>query len=231
MRVPWRWRDHDRMNTTPPSRLHRRVAASAFVSLGIAIGSVISAAPAIAAPSEVDPSTLTPAPPDYFNADCRAAGQQIICDLDFIDPFHPVDEPTGIICDSAAGPFEVLDTSDRWVQGKRYYSADGLLERRHFTDHYAGTLTNSVTGASVAYDQHGTYLHDLAIPGDVTTGTEENTTHLRAHTSTGVVLIDAGRLIISVDDGSTLFRAGQHPFDDYFEGDAGALAPLCSALS
>ena len=120
------------MNTSHSSELSRRVAASAIVSLGIAFGSVVSAGAATAAPAEVDPSTLTPAPPDYFNAECREAGQQIICDLEFVDPFHPVNEPTGIICDSAAGPFEVLDTSDRWVQGKRYYNTEGLLERRHF---------------------------------------------------------------------------------------------------
>lgn len=219
------------MNTSQSIELSRRVAASATVLLGIALGSVVSAGPATAAPADVDPSTLTPAPPDYFNADCREAGQQIICDLEFVDPFHPVNEPTGIICDSAAGPFEVLDTSDRWVQGKRYYNTKGLLERRHFADWYEGVLTNSVTGATVTYDQHDTYVHDLATPGDVTSGTETRTTHWRGQTSTGVVLVDAGRIVVSVEDESTLFRAGQHPFDDYFEGDASAVAPLCSALS
>lgn len=186
----------------------------------------------MAAPSEVDPSTLTPAPPDYFNAECREVGRQIICDLSFVDPARPVAEPTGIVCDSAAGKFAVLDTSIRSVEGTRYYSADGLLERRRFSDRSEGVLTNSITGVFVTYDQRTTYLHDLTTPGDVTTGAENRTAHLRIATSTGIVLIEAGRVVLSVGDESTLFRAGPHPIDDYFvEGDTGAVAPLCSALS
>jgi hypothetical protein len=225
-------RHHRPMNASSSSMLSR-VAASATIALAIAFGSVVSAGPAMAAaPSEVDPSTLTPGPPDYFNAECREAGQRVICDLSFVDPVRPVAEPTGIVCDSAAGQFEVLDTSIRSVQGKRYYSAEGLLERRHFSDRIEGVLTNSITGASVTYDQRTTYLHDLTTPGDVTTGAENRTAHLRVATSTGVVLIEAGRLVLSVEDESTLFRAGPHPIDDYFvEGDTSAVAPLCSALS
>ena len=219
-----------RMNTSFPSGL-RRKAVAAIVTFGVALGSVLSAGSAAAAPGAFDPSTLTPAPPDYFNAECRQAGRQIICDLAFVDPFHPVGEPTGIVCGSAAGPFEVLDTSDRWVRGKRYYSADGLLERRHFTDWYEGVLTNSITGATVTYDQQNAHLHDLTDPGDVTTGVDNRTAHLRVQGPTGVVLIEAGRLVLSAEDESTLFRAGQHPFDDYFQGEASALEPLCSALS
>lgn len=186
----------------------------------------------MAAPREVDPSTLTPVPPDYFNAECREAGQQILCDLSFVDPALPVDEPMGVLCDSASGPFEVLDTSVRWVEGTRYYSADGLLERRHFRDRFEGVFTNSVTGATVTYVLRNTYLHDLTTPGDVTTGTEERTNHLRVASPTGAVLIEAGRTILSLEDESLLFRAGQHPFDDYFvDGDEEALAPLCDALS
>jgi hypothetical protein len=45
------------------------------------------------------------------------------------------------------------------VTGKRTYDGDGLLVRRHFRDTWAGTFTNSATGATVAYEQRNTYLH------------------------------------------------------------------------
>lgn len=208
----------------------RRALAATILALGMVTGA--SAGPAMAAPSDVDPSTLTPAPPDFFNAECREAGRQILCDLAFTDPVMPVDEPTGILCESPAGPFEVLDTSIRTVRGIRYYSADGLLERRHFSDRIEGTLTNSLTGSTVPYVQHTTYLHDLAVPGDATTGSEEQTTHMRLQTRTGAVFITAGRAIVSLQEEATTFRAGQHPLDEYFEdGDVHALDPLCEALS
>ena len=62
------------------------------------------------------------------------AGQAIRCDLAFLDPNQPVEQPTGIIYGSGATAFELLDTSTRTVVGKRYYDANGLLLRRHFHD-------------------------------------------------------------------------------------------------
>jgi hypothetical protein len=45
----------------------------------------------------------------------------------------------------AAATVLVLDTWTRTVTGKRFYDGDGLLLRRHFSDWWDGTLTNSVT--------------------------------------------------------------------------------------
>ena len=127
---------------------------------------------------------------------------------------------------------EVLDTWSRTVVGKRFYTSDGLRRRRHFNDDWNGTLTNSATGATVSYQQHNTYLHDLGTPGDSATGLERQTTHLRATSADGAtVLIDAGRVVLSHDDDSVVFQAGPHPISDYFEGDAAALTALCEALS
>src|SRR5262245_45717273 len=169
-----------------------RRAASAAVALALSGGLIgASPGPVSAAGHEVDPSTLTPPPPDFFNASCRAAGRQILCSLEFIDPVSPVLESTGIVCGAGAEAFEVLDTWTRSVRGTRYYNADGQLLRRHFNDEWAGVLTNSVTGATVTYRQHNTYLHDLATPGDVGSGIERDTTHLRV-TSGGTVVIEAG---------------------------------------
>src|SRR6476659_7899412 len=112
------------------------VAAAAAV-----IGFVVSAPPVSAADRSIDPAALTPPPPEFFNAVCNRTGQQIVCDLGFVDPERPVEEPRGILCGSGATEFELLDTSSRTVSGKRFYSADGLLLRRHFNDDIDGTLT------------------------------------------------------------------------------------------
>ena len=84
----------------------------------------------------------------------------------------------------------------------------------------------------MTYDQRSTYLHDLTTLGDPSTGTVGRTAYMRVETSTGVVLIEAGRVVASAEDESTVFRAGLHAFDDYVvDGDPGVLEPICSALS
>jgi hypothetical protein len=138
---------------------------------------------------------------------------------------------TGIFCGSGSTAFEVLDTWTRSVRGTRYYTSDGLLLRRHFNDEWDGTFTNSVTGQTVTYHQRNTYLHDLAVPGDSGSGIERDTTHLRAFSANGTVLVDTGRVVLSLESESVLFQAGQHPFDAYFNGDSSAMQSLCDALA
>jgi len=205
---------------------------SALVALLPAAVTITGPASAGAATASVDPSTLTPAPPDFFNAVCGKTGNHITCDLGFVDPVAPVEEPSGIVCGEGPSQFEVLDTWSRTVEGKRYYSADGLLLRRHFSDVWVGRFTNSVTGATVDYSERNTYLHDLAVPGDSSTGVERDTSRLRVFGANGTVLMTAGRTVLSRADDEILFQAGQHPFDAYFvRGDSSALQPLCDALS
>ena len=217
------------MNPTPSPRKRYAMAAVAALLAGSVMAT--SPSPVAAAERSVDPSTLTPPPPEFFNASCRRAGQQILCDLAFVDPISPVEEATDIVCGSGSAAFEVLDTWTRSVRGTRYYTADGLLLRRHFNDEWDGTLTNSVTGTTVAYHRRNTYLHDLAVPGDSGSGIERDTTHLRAFSASGTVLIESGRVVLSLEDDSVLFQAGQRPFDDYFNGDADAVRSLCAALA
>ena len=131
--------------THPTRRLRIRAAATtAFI---VAAVLSIGAGPASARDRSVDPGTLTPAPPDFFNATCARTGSLIQCDLAFVDPVSPVEERTGILCGSGATQFEVLDSWTRSVVGKRVYSGDGLLLRRHFRDTWDGAFTNSATGA------------------------------------------------------------------------------------
>jgi hypothetical protein len=214
--------------------IRRSLLLSATLLLALSAGTAATAAPAIAANNtrSVDPATLTPPPPDFFGATCARTGNHITCDLAFLDPIAPVEEPTGIICGTGIHQFEVLDTWTRSVVGKRLYSADGLLLRRHFFDSWDGTLTNSVTGSTVAYSQRGTYLHDLAVPGDNSTGLERDTMLIRVFGTRGTVVIDTGRTVFARADDQIVFQAGQHPFEAYFgQGDVAALQPLCDALS
>jgi len=150
--------------------------------------------------------------------------------LAFTDP-PTVAEGTGIICGSGNNSFEVLDTSTRSVDGRRYYDRNGNLTQRHFREVIAGTLTNPLTNASVSYDQGDTIIHNLTIPGDSNTGTETITGSLRIHqVDGGIALVDVGRSVIA-NDGTILKETGQHPLDAYFVfGDISALQPLCDAL-
>ncbi len=200
-------------------------------SLLVVIVSVIALAlPAIVAAKQVvDPATLTPPPPPEFNPTCERTGNQIICGIVFTEP-PIVDEPSGVVC----GGTELLFSGTRSVVGKRFYSAEGLLLRRHFHDEVSGTWTNPVSGAMASFSGGTMTLHDLAVPGDSASGTSRNSGSVRIYFPDGGTIIhqDAGHLVI--DEGGTgavLSQSGQHPFEDFFgSGDTTALDEFCSAL-
>jgi hypothetical protein len=196
----------------------------------VMIFSVIALAlPAIVAAKEVvDPATLTPPPPPEFNPTCERVGNQIICEVVFTDP-PIVDEPSGVVC----GGTELLFSQERSVVGKRFYSAEGLLLRRHFHDDVNGTWTNPVTSVTASFSGGSMTLHDLAVPGDAGSGTSRNAGSVRIYFADGGTIIqqDAGNLVIDEGTGTLLSQSGQHPFVDFFEaGDTSALDELCSAL-
>jgi len=207
----------------------RRTHASA--SLLVVAASVIALAfPAIvAAKTPVDPATLTPPPPPQFNPVCERVGNGIICEVVFTDPLV-VDEPSGVVC----GGTELLFSQTRSVVGKRFYDADGFLLRRHFHEDVSGTWTNPVTGATASFAGGFTTLHDLAVPGDLASGTSQVTGSVRIYVpGAGTILhADAGRFVLDEATGTVLAQSGQHPFEDYFgNGDLSALDALCSALA
>jgi hypothetical protein len=192
------------------------------------LGAIALMAPAtVAARTAVDPTTLTPPPPDFFNADCNVGAGGVLCTLHFSDD-PVVDEPSGILC----GSTELLVSQTRSVIGKRTYDAAGLLLQRHFREELAGTLTNPVTGRSVPWTQHDTVIHDLSVPGDLDSGT----TMITGLTSRfflpggGTVLVDAGTTVHDAA-GALVKEGGPHPLVDYFElGDGDALGPICDAV-
>ena len=126
----------------PRHALNTLRRAIAIVALPAIAASALVVAP-VAAATPVDPNSLNPAPPDFFNAECWRRGSGITCDLAFADPVNPViDEPSGIICDGT----ELLVSWNRWVVGKRFYDAAGDLLQRHFRESYEGSYSNPDTG-------------------------------------------------------------------------------------
>ncbi len=133
-----------------------RVARSVVVATAVTL---LLVAP-VAAKEPVDPNTLNPPPPASFNATCERVGSGILCNLAFSDPPF-ADEPSGIVCDGT----ELLVSQTRSVIGKRFYDRDGNLERRHYREAYAGTLTNPTTGRTAPWIAHDTVDHVLAVAG------------------------------------------------------------------
>jgi len=207
----------------------RRTHATASLLIGM-VSVIALALPAIVAAREVvDPATLTPPPPPEFNPTCERIGSQIICEVVFTDP-PVVDEPSGVVC----GGTELLFSGTRSVVGKRFYSAEGLLLRRHFHDDVSGTWTNPVSGATASFSGGSMTLHDLAVPGDVGSGTSRISGSVRIYLPDGGTIIhnDAGHLVIDEGTGTVLSQSGQHPFEDFFgNGDTTALDEFCSALA
>lgn len=199
----------------------------ARLAMALALGLSAIAGPA-AAREPVDPTTLNPAPPDFFNADCQRQGVQIVCTLAFSDP-PIVDEPSGIVCDGV----ELLYSQTRDVVGKRFYTADGDLRQRHFREDMRGTLEHPTTGEWLRYSQSNTIIHDLGTPGVVASGTSRivgmafRVSEPRGRT----VLVDAGWVAIDESLGEIVDWAGPHRLDDYYiRGDAHALDAVCEAI-
>ncbi len=204
-----------------------RLSRLVLAATGGLVLTVALAAPA-SARTPVDPSTLNPPPPASFNAVCFRDGNHIACDLAFSDP-DMVDEPSGIVC----GGTELLVSQSRAVVGKRIYDADGNLLQRHFRESFYGTFRNPETGRVALWTQHDTVINNLAVPGDLATGTEQvsglGTRVWRP--GGGTILTDAGRVIVDVAADQVVKISAHHPFDAYFRlGDRSALAPLCAAL-
>jgi hypothetical protein len=152
-----------------------------IIRMAVAVTVVALALPAIVlARTPVDPATLTPPPPPGFNPVCERVGNGVICTLAFSDP-PVVDEPSGVFC----GTTELLFSQERSVDGKRFYDADGFLLRRHFHEDLSGTWTNPDTGATANLAGGFMNLHDLAVPGDVGTGTTRSSGSVRIYVPGG----------------------------------------------
>ena len=177
----------------------------------------------------VDPSTLNPPVPPEFNPVCERVGNQTICEVQFSDP--PFAGGSGVICGSGPNAFEVFQFQNRSVRGKRYYDQDGNLLRRHYREYFDGTLVNPINHKAVAYSGSDTVMNDLAVPGQIDSGTTAVTGSVRIFLGqgNGTMALDTGRILDSAQ--GILHESGQHPFLLYFVyGDTAAAQPLCDAL-
>ncbi len=194
----------------------------------LAAGAVAASVGTVAAQTPVDPGTLDPPPPAIFHPVCTATGYGTTCTIAFSDE-PVVDEPSGVVCDGT----ELRTSFTRDVVGKRVYDRAGDLVQRHFREAFAGTFRNPDTGRVAVWSQHDTVIHDLAVPGDPSTGTTKvsgQMSRIRLPGG-GTILTDTGMFVNDESTGEQLAASAHHPFDDYFmRGDASALAPLCDAL-
>jgi hypothetical protein len=206
----------------------RRFSRLILAAMGGLILIVALAAPASARTS-VDPSTLNPPPPDILNPVCFIDGSHISCDVAASQLDVVVDEPSGIVCDGT----ELLASFTRSVVGKRTYDADGNLLQRHFRESFdGGMFRNPDTGRVALWRQQDTVISNLAVPGDLATGTESHSGLWRVWLPDGsTILTDAGRQIFDAATGEEIKVSAHHPFDTFFRlGDPSGLAPLCAAL-
>ena len=213
-------------NHAKPLALPGRVGTTAlaatslcFALLGAQANTVHAATPSI--------QTLNPEPPPSYT--CTAIGFGVTCRSDTVVVLDP--EPSGIMCGSGAGAFEVIDQATRRVKAVRWYDRDGNLVKRVRDNLFSDArLSNPVTGASVAYDQRDIDTDILAIPGDLDSATTYSEEHLVASVpGYGAVLVNVGRSV-RAPDGTLLSRTGRRDFDAYFGGDPSVLDKLCAAL-
>ena len=194
-----------------PARVLVLVTTGAVLALG--------SAPATLA-TGIDPGTLNPVPPDFYQCRATGDGSGAICRAHTVTPYEG--DPTGIICGSGASAVELLDNGIRDVDATRWYNGDRNLTRRLrtflFRDAY---LSNPATGRTLGYAQHNTDNEVLGVPGDLSsaTWTGHGVLSITAP-GFGSVILSAGRTIIGPDG---VIRATSGP-------DRAHLDDLCAAL-
>jgi hypothetical protein len=198
------------------------VAAVALAAPAAVVG---AAAPAHAG-GPTPPPTLTPAPADYYT--CTTNGSGTYCSGQTVVPYGP--DPTGLFCGSGDSAFEVLDQAVRVIDAERWYDRDGNLVKRKRVFTFEDATLSSPTGAQVGYVQRDIQTDVYDVPGDDTLGTTYANGSMRVTVKgLGSVFVEKGRLVWG-PEGNLDKEAGRHELVDYFNGDASALASLCSAL-
>jgi len=172
------------------------------------------------APVGASAVTLTPPPP--AGATCQSSPNGTIC-LWLDTTFHtPGPVPYGVTCDG----FSVKVQLAGQRRFRLVYGADGVLVERARHISYSGSLSNSVSGASVPHEG------DFAVVDDFVAGTSTISGMLSRTVvpSDGLIWRNIGRVVISLASGAVLFEAGEHGTYDV-GGDPSVAAELCAALS
>lgn len=194
-----------------------------FSYLLLGTGALLAVA-AIAGPPVLP--TLNPPAPSFYT--CSATGSGAICrgqNVEMLDA-----EPTGIICGTPQNPIELLETSTSTLSATRYYDSAGNLTRRFRYTRMEGTITNPATGITAKLSGRTDLIDTLAVPGDLSTATTQQTgpaqISLPGH---GVLLLDTGRIVFD-PDGNAVSTSGHLALFNYFNGNTAEAARLCSAL-
>jgi hypothetical protein len=203
-----------------------RLIAGAPIVAGTLAAFTLTASPALAG----QPVTQNLMPPPLSFETCKTVGNGFICEGARTESYSPTD--TGIPCGSGAAAFYILDQGTHNQHAIRYYDTNGNLTRRVIYDQYFSQFSNPLTGAAVPYMQHNTTTDVLAVPGDLTSATETTTGETNFTVPhMGAVLLNAGKVVFNLFDGTLEFSAGPQGFIDYFyNGNTAALAGLCTAL-
>jgi hypothetical protein len=106
-----------------------------------------------------------------------------------------------------------------------FYDNDGDAIRRVTHIDVQGTVSNSVTGASLRFLREGTFTENLVEGSTITTGQRT----MVVAPGGGVVLQDMGRIVR--EGGVIVFQAGPSDFLDYQSGDRSGVDDLCAALA
>ena len=161
---------------------------------------------------------LTPPPPP--GATCQTTGQGTICQGSVTGTDVNLD--TGVSC----GSFQVLLNGTFTVRFTLFYNQAGNGTQGVFHVREVGTLSNSVTGQSVPFEESVTETLTFATPGDLSTVTVTDTGQVIKVTlpGSGLILHDVGRVVFA-PDGTITFEGGPHQLlHDQVQ-------KLCAALS
>ena len=187
----------------------------------------ITAGTASAAPTTVDPDTLTPPPPP--GAECKDTGNYIICHYSLDDSW--ANQPDSLLSCGRA-----YSTGSAHSEGIRWYSSEGLLLKRFLRVTNSGTwsLSPNGEGPTVRFFGHFSLVDYLATPGDFDSATEiEHGMDFRIwQPGYGVMVHLAGIFVFAPDGSVTHHGAGEFALD---EDDNLVIPPkadtaLCEAL-
>lgn len=160
---------------------------------------------------------LNPPPPP--GATCQTTGQGTICQgsLTGSEVFD-----TGVSC----GSFQVLQSDTFTIRFTIFYNQAENVTQAAFHTRGVGTLSNSVTGTSVPFEEHFTFTETFATPGDFSTVTATFTGQVYTVTlpGSGLILHDVGKVVFA-PDGTITFEGGPHQELN------NQVQELCAALS
>jgi hypothetical protein len=161
---------------------------------------------------------LTPARPP--GATCNTTGQGTICQGSFTTGDENTD--IGLSC----GSFQILETATGDTRFTIFFNRAGDVTQAVFHTSFAGTLSNSVTGASVHESGSGTTTDTFTTPGDFSTITSTLTGQVFKVIlpGSGILVQDMGKVTFA-PDGTITFEGGPHQVLH------NQLQKLCAALS